>query len=136
MSSVVSLICHGVFERFPRLKYVLAECGFAWAVDVMWRLERDWKAQREEVPWVKKHPFEYLESNVRFTTQPFYEAEKREQIEAVLEVIRAEKTLLFSSDYPHWDFDDPRRALADVPAAIRERVFVDNAVETFGDRLN
>ncbi|MSO94873.1 MAG: amidohydrolase [Thermoleophilia bacterium] len=136
MSSVVSLICHGVFERFPRLKYVFAECGFAWAVDVMWRLERDWKAQRVEVPWVKKHPFEYLESNVRFTTQPFYEAEKREQIHAVLDVIRAEKTLLFSSDYPHWDFDDPRRALADLPKPMRERVFSQNAIETFGDRLS
>ena len=136
MSSVVSLICHGVFERFPRLKCVFVECGFAWAVDVMWRLERDWKAQRVEVPWVKKHPFEYLEANVRFSSQPFYEAEKREQIHAVLDVIRAEKTLLFSSDYPHWDFDDPRRALADLPQGIRRRVFVENAVETFGDRLN
>lgn len=135
-SSVASLICHGVFERFPRLKFVFAETGFAWALDVMWRLERDWKAQHDEVPWVKKHPFEYLEENIRFTSQPFYEAERPEQIQMVLEVIRASKTLLFSSDYPHWDFDDPKRALSAVPDDIRTRVFAANAIETFGDRLN
>ena len=54
----------------------------------------------------------------------------------MLDVIRAEKTLMFSSDYPHWDFDDPRRALADLPKPMRERVFSQNAIETFGDRLH
>ena len=135
-SSVASLICHGVFEKFPRLKYVFAECGFAWLVDLMWRLERDWKAQREEVPWVKKHPTDYLISSLRFTSQPFYEAGKPEQIHAVLDVMHAEHTLLFSSDYPHWDFDDPRRALKDLPKEIHRRVFAENAIETFGERLN
>lgn len=134
-STLVSLIVHGVFERFPKLKYVFVESGFAWAVDVLWRLEREWKAHRVEVPWVKKHPTEYLSSNIRFTSQPFYEAGTREQIQAVLEVIDAEHTLLFSSDYPHWDFDDPRRALKDLPKEIRPRVFAENALETFGDRL-
>ena len=135
-SSAASLICNGVFEKFPRLKYVFVECGFAWLVDVIWRLERDWKAQREEVPWVKRHPTDYLISNLRFTSQPFYEADKPEQIHAVLDVMHAERTLLFSSDYPHWDFDDPRRALKDLPDGIRGRVFAGNAVETFGDQLN
>ena len=135
-SAVASLICHGVFEKFPKLRYVFAECGFAWLADVMWRLERDWKAQREEVPWVKQNPTDYLVSNLRFTSQPFYETGKPEHIEAVLEMMHAERTLLFSSDYPHWDFDDPRRALKDLPEEIRDRVYFENAVETFGDRLN
>ena len=42
---------------------------------------------------------------------------------------------MFSSDYPHWDFDDPRHALTALPTSIRRRVSVDNAVETYGDRL-
>ena len=50
--------------------------------------------------------------------------------------MHAEHTLLFSSDYPHWDFDDPRRALKDLPKAIHSRVFAENAIETFGERLN
>ena len=51
------------------------------------------------------------------------------------EIAQAERTLMFSSDYPHWDFDDPRHALTALPKEIRQRVKVDNAVETYGDRL-
>jgi hypothetical protein len=42
---------------------------------------------------------------------------------------------MFSSDYPHWDFDDPRHVLTRLPASIRQRVKADNAVETYGPRL-
>ena len=135
-SAVSSLICNGVFEKFPKLMYVFVETGFAWLLDLMWRLERDWKAQRAEVPWVTKHPTDYLISNMRFTSQPFYETERPEHIHMVLEAMHAEHTLLFSSDYPHWDFDDPRRALKDLPDGIRDRVFAQNAIDTFGDRLS
>ena len=135
-SSVASLICHGVFERFPRLKYVFVESGFAWLPDLMWRLERNWKAHRAEIPWVTKRPLDYVVNNIRFTSQPMYEADKPEQLHAILDMMCAERTMLFASDYPHWDFDDPRRALKDVPENVRARMFRDNATETFGDRLD
>jgi predicted TIM-barrel fold metal-dependent hydrolase len=134
-SGVASLICHGVFARYPKLKYVFVEAGYAWLPDVIWRLERDWKAQRAEVPWVTSRPMDYVLSNIRFTSQPFYEADKPEHVQTMLDAIHADQTLLFSSDYPHWDFDDPRRALRDVPETIRERMFAHTPAETFGDRL-
>jgi hypothetical protein len=35
--------------------------------------------------------------------------------------------LLFASDYPHWDFDDPFRAFpAGVPAQGRRQILADN----------
>ena len=42
---------------------------------------------------------------------------------------------MFSSDYPHWDYDDPKHALTSLPAPVRERVRAANAVETYGPRL-
>jgi predicted TIM-barrel fold metal-dependent hydrolase len=42
---------------------------------------------------------------------------------------------MFSSDYPHWDFDDPRHVLTTLPAEIRDRVKAQNAIETYGRRL-
>ena len=54
---------------------------------------------------------------------------------AYIRFAQAERTLMFSSDYPHWDFDDPRHSLTALPAQIRQRVSVDNAVETYGERL-
>jgi predicted TIM-barrel fold metal-dependent hydrolase len=35
--------------------------------------------------------------------------------------------LLFSSDYPHWDFDSPARAFPKLPDALRDAIFGGNA---------
>ena len=134
-ANVISLVCHGVFERFPRLKVVLTEGGLGWIPDVLWRLDKNVKGLRDEVPWVKRLPSEYVADHVRFTTQPLPEPKRRHHLHVLCEIAQAERTLMFSSDYPHWDFDDPRHALTALPAEIRQRVMVDNAVETYGDRL-
>jgi uncharacterized protein len=134
-ANVISLVCHGVFERFPGLKVVLTEGGLGWIPDVIWRLDKNVKGLRDEVPWVKRLPSEYLADHVRFTTQPLPEPKRRHHLHVLCEIAQAERTLMFSSDYPHWDFDDPRHALTALPAEIRQRVSVDNAVETYGERL-
>jgi predicted TIM-barrel fold metal-dependent hydrolase len=134
-ANVISLACHGVFERYPGLKVVIAEGGVAWLADVMWRLDKNWEALRDEVPWVKRRPSEYIVDHVRFTTQPFIEPRKPEHLLAMLDIVQGERTLLFSSDYPHWDFDDPMAALRVVPESMRGRIQAGNAIELYGDRL-
>jgi uncharacterized protein len=134
-ANLISLVCHGVFERFPQLKVVMTEAGLGWIPDVIWRLDKNVKGLRDEVPWVKRLPSEYVADHVRFTTQPLPEPKRRHHLHVLCEIAQAERTLMFSSDYPHWDFDDPRHALTTLPAEIRQRVSVDNAVETYGERL-
>jgi predicted TIM-barrel fold metal-dependent hydrolase len=135
-SNVVSLICHGVFERFPGLKVVITEGGFIWAIESMLKLDRDWLGLRDEVPWLTKPPSEYLRGHIRFTSQPLVEPHNKEHLAALLEMVYASETMVFSSDYPHWDFDDPRRALSAVPADLRRQLCVDNPRALYGDRLN
>jgi uncharacterized protein len=134
-ANVISLVCQGVFERFPGLKVVLTEGGLGWIPDVLWRLDKNVKGLRDEVPWIKRLPSEYVFDHVRFTTQPLPEPKRRSHLHVLCEIAQAERTLMFSSDYPHWDFDDPRHALTQLPAEIRQRVQSANAEETYGARL-
>ncbi|TDC02618.1 amidohydrolase [Nonomuraea longispora] len=134
-ANVISLVCHGVFERFPNLKVIITEGGLGWIPDVMWRLDKNVRGLRDEVPWVRRLPSEYIVDHVRFTTQPLPEPKRRHHLHVLCEIAGADRTLMFSSDYPHWDFDDPRHALTALPPAIRQRVSSDNAIETYGDRL-
>lgn len=134
-SNVVSMVCHGVFERFPSLKVVIAEGGFTWLAELMWKLDRDWQGLRDEIPWVKRPPSEYVLESVWCTSQPFVEPHKKQHVTQVLDMVRADRTILFSSDYPHWDFDDPQRALSTMSPDLRRQIMLDGPLEVYGDRI-
>jgi predicted TIM-barrel fold metal-dependent hydrolase len=112
---VSSLVIEGVFERFPGLKVVMVEGGFAWLPALSWRLDKLFERMRDEVPHLKRKPSEYIREHVYVTTQPMEEPDNRRQVLDVMEWIGWDH-LLFASDYPHWDFDDPLRAF---PAGIK-----------------
>ena len=134
-ANVTSLVCHGIFERFPNLKVVVTEGGFGWLPDVMWRLDKNVRGLRDEVPWIRRLPSEYITDHIRFTTQPMPEPQRRSHLHTLCEIVHADRTLMFSSDYPHWDFDEPEHALIALPPTVRHRVRAANAVDTYGPRL-
>jgi predicted TIM-barrel fold metal-dependent hydrolase len=53
---VASLVAEGVFVEFPDLRAMLIDSGITWLPAPMWRMTKDWKGVRLEVPWVKKGP--------------------------------------------------------------------------------
>ena len=128
---LTSLILEGVFERIPSLKVVLIEGGLAWAASLGWRLDAQWKKLKQELPHLKRAPSEYIRSNVWFTTQPIEEPEPRVQMAEVLDWIGWDR-ILFATDYPHWDFDDPAVALPfRMTDEQRRGVFQDNAKRVY-----
>jgi predicted TIM-barrel fold metal-dependent hydrolase len=128
---LVSMVTEGVFVKYPKLKLVLNEFGVAWLPFVMWRLDMEYRAGRDELPWLTKLPSEYITEHVRLTTQPLEEPANRRDLAKLLELFDAPNMLLFSSDYPHWDADNPDVALKAIPEEYRRRVYFDNAAETF-----
>ena len=103
---VTSFIMEGVFERLPDLKIVLIESGFGWLPALGWRLDKHWKRLKDEVPHLKMAPSEYIRKHFWVTTQPMEETEEPDHLIEVMNWIGMDR-IMFSSDYPHWDFDDP-----------------------------
>ena len=133
-ANICSLVMNGVFERFPDLKVVFAGYGFAWLGALVWRMDMDWRRLRRETPWVRRPPSAYVADHVRLTLQPMEEAPPA-QFQTLLEMVDAERTLMFSSDYPHWDGVDQAKLASRFPPALRSAVLRDQAVATFGPRL-
>jgi uncharacterized protein len=132
----VSLVCQGVFVTFPTLTVVFVECGVSWLSHVMWRLDKNYKALRNEVPWLTRLPSEYIKDHVRVTSQPIEEPESRDHFLQMLDMIDAGRTLMLSTDYPHWDFDDPFAAFAGVPADLKRRISFQTAAELYAAKLS
>ena len=66
-------------------------------------------------------------TNVWFTTQPIEEPEPRSHLAETIEWIGWDR-VLFATDYPHWDFDDPAQALPiKLTDLQRQQVFLENA---------
>jgi predicted TIM-barrel fold metal-dependent hydrolase len=129
-AQVISLICEGVFEEFPGLKIVLIEGGFAWAPSLSWRLDSAWRKLRAEVPRLKRKPSEYFAEHFWITTQPMEEPPVSGYFVQLLEQAPwLQDKLLFSTDYPHWDFDAPDQALPKVrmPEGFPAKLMAENA---------
>jgi predicted TIM-barrel fold metal-dependent hydrolase len=132
VAQIASLICEGVFDRFPRLKIVIEEGGWSWIRPYMWRLDAAWTQLREEVSHLERKPSEYVEDYFWFTSQPIEEPERRGEFEQSLEIFGSPDRLLYSSDYPHWDFDPPDRALPrTLSAELRAKILAGNAAEVY-----
>lgn len=129
---MVSLICEGTFEKFPNLKIVIVEGGIGWLPPLLWRLDKNWKGVRNEVPWVKKLPSEYAAKHFRLTTQPLDEPKNRKHLHQIIDMLPSKDMLLFSSDYPHWDFDNPFQVFRGFPKKVQEKIFYENAAELYG----
>ncbi len=136
LSSMASMIFEGVFDRWPQLKVVVIEGGWTWVVPFAWRLDASWRVLREEVPHLQRKPSEYIADHFWFTTQPMEEPERPGQFNASLEQLNAlglEDHLLFSSDYPHWDYDAPESAFPnELAEQTRRRILAANAAELYG----
>ena len=135
MTLIPSLIFEGVFERFPTLKIALIELGWDWAVAYSWRLDNSYRKLRDEVPHLKRLPSEYMRDHVWFTSQPIEEPERvsdRESVYQMFEESGFADRLMYSSDYPHWDFDSPYEAVPiTFPIERRRRLLGQNASTLF-----
>ncbi|HEY4027597.1 MAG TPA: amidohydrolase family protein [Candidatus Dormibacteraeota bacterium] len=109
-SQVASLVLEGALDRHPDLRVVLVGSGVTWLPALTWRLDKNWKGVRREVPWVDRPPSESLRRGVRMTVRPF-DAPPEAFVE-VLAHLGSERMLLYAGGdgpVPAVDYDENAR---------------------------
>jgi hypothetical protein len=126
-------VINGIPERFPRLKVLWIESGLAWLPFIMQRLDNEYMMRTADAPELKRLPSEYIR-DMYYTNQPMEKTGDIALLETTFRVIKAETQLLYSSDYPHWDFDLPS-VIYDLPflnEAQKHQILGGNALRVFG----
>lgn len=127
MAHTVSLICEGVFEKFPNFKVLFIEQDFFWISGLMWHMDQDWKGLKEYTPWVKKLPSDYIRGHIRVGSQPMPDMPTQDDLKTLLRWVHADEIMVYASDYPHWDWDEPSTFLQGFDPSLRQKIMVDNA---------
>jgi predicted TIM-barrel fold metal-dependent hydrolase len=127
-SQVMNLVVEGAFDRFPDLRVVLIEGGWTWMPSWMWRLDKEWRGLRRNIPWVKRPPSDYIREHIRMTLQPMDAPPRTDFLLQMIGQLDSDEMLLFSTDYPHWHFDTPEDAMPEgLSESLRHKILYENA---------
>ena len=129
-AQVLSFVSEGVFARFPDLRVVLVECGFAWLPPLLWRFDKDWKGVWREVPWLRRRPSEYVREHFRATTAPAHLPRDPVLLDQLLQMLDGPGMLAYASDYPHEHGDGIGALLDRFTEEQRRRVMWSTAADS------
>lgn len=110
--TIAALICHGVFDRHPRLRVATVELGAAWVSELQRRLR---VAYGKTPQLFGRDPVESMREHV--WVAPFYEDDVVRACETI-----GEDHILLGSDWPHPEgLPEPKAAQVDYAVLGQER---------------
>ncbi len=131
MSLLASLVCNGVFDKYPNLKFAMLESGWSWLPHFLWRFDQRYHSLHQEIPWVKRLPSEHIRERVKFSTQPTEDFSTENWLR-LIDMLETDRLLVFATDYPHWDFDSPDASIPrNLPQDMKRHIFYENARELY-----
>jgi uncharacterized protein len=110
ITHMTNWVINGIPQRFPNLKTMWIESGLAWVPFLMQRLDHEYFMRQSDAPLLTKPPSDYMRE-MYYTSQPL-EITDMGLVESTFRATDAEHTLMYSSDWPHWDFDVPGRIMS------------------------
>ncbi len=133
MTTLANLMSTGVPVRFPRLKMIYIEAGISWVPHAMLRMDRIWEEDRESAPLLAERPSTYMRRQMYYATQPIEEPESLADMADVIRMIGGGDSVLFASDFPHHDFDHPKKVF-DIPvsADTKRKIMGENGLAVLG----
>ncbi len=135
MLGTTALLAGGVLERFPRLRVALLEAGCGWFPSFLERLDEHYEKRPAEMPGLTRPPSEFVtDGRVVISCEP-----EEHGIAYAVERL-GPGSVVYASDYPHWDAEFPGSVAAirdrdDLSPAARQAILGTNAARLLGPRL-
>lgn len=133
--AIAQLITAGVFDRFPELRFYVAETNAAWLPEVLYMLDDNYELFRD---WfdisLKMPPSEYIRKHFLFSII-------RDPLALKLRDFLPAENLMWGSDFPHAVTSYPKSRewleiiFEGVPADLRRKILLENPAEFFGLNL-
>ncbi len=131
MIAMMHMIGEGVFDRYPRLRVGFMEGGAGWLPFWSERMDEHVEKLAPQMPELKRRPSEIIRSD-----QVVLTCESEETGLDRVFAANGENTVLYASDYCHWDCHFPYSVKdvidgKDLSAAEKQRLLSGNAIEFF-----
>lgn len=110
IANLLSMLETGVPVRFPNLRIAFVEAGIGWVPWIMMRIDKEYNERRRDMPFYQERPSEYIKK-MFFSTQPIEEPSNLRDLATLMSLFDGENSVIFSSDWPHHDFDHPSKVL-------------------------
>lgn len=135
MMAVLLLITGGVMERFPRLRFGFMESGASWAP--FWFNRMDGHAEF----FAKDHALLPEKPSTYFKRQCFLGVDADDPLLPTLIDAGFEDTLLFASDFPHFDAPFPGAVdlmidRIDITDSVKRKILYENGARLYGIPAN
>ncbi len=129
-AQITSLVAEGTFQAFPDLRVSVLEGGFTYLPTWWWRMDKDLKGLRREIPWLDVPPSSVIREHMRFSIAPL-DIGSSEDLPLLFEWLGSEDLLMFATDYPHMHDDDVAAFIAATPETMRPKLMADAAREWY-----
>lgn len=131
MWHATSLLAQGVTERYD-IDFCFLESGQSWYQFLRNRIDREFVERPNDAPDLEKLPSEYMSEHFYLGTQPLEEQPSGEEyFQTFIEMNGLEDQLVYTSDYPHMDFDATTSISrhAGLTPELKKKILQDNPEE-------
>jgi predicted TIM-barrel fold metal-dependent hydrolase len=143
---LVHFILGGVFERFPRLKFVITETGCSWVPPLLRSLDATIDRIRKtgqtgEIRYGDEHKLDRLASEY-FAQNVWMGVSQPRPADVAVRSQIGEERFMWGSDYPHDEGTFPftretlRQVLLDIPPDEKQKILGENCANLYGFDLD
>ena len=126
-----SLICEGVFTKYPRLKSRAAGVRVYLAAGASLAADEILARPADRGAMAGSRALRNREIERSADTQPCDAPPTEEMFQKLMEHMDSDELLLFSTDYPHWQFDGDDVLPPGLPREMVRKIMIDNPRATY-----